>query len=318
MYPSWVGFDIGCGMSALPLKLDAERVRARAGEILEAIREAVPMGVGKQHQGAEVDEGVEALLSPARLTAAAREMVEAKGWRAQLGTLGSGNHFIEVGADETGQVWVIVHSGSRGVGHAIATHHMKKASGGDKAREGNWGFPVDSHAGQAYLNDMAWALDFALANRETMVGEVVHAILALVGGDWKEVCEWHRFINRHHNHATERDGLWIHRKGATHAEAGMMGVIPGNMRDGSFIVRGKGNPDSLWSFSHGAGRVLGRKEAKRLLDLETFQTQMTGIASCAGEHTLDEAPDAYKSIFEVMRLQVDVVAHVRPIVNVKG
>jgi tRNA-splicing ligase RtcB len=308
-------------MSAVPLKLDAGQVRAHAAEIHEAIRRTIPMGVGKQHQDVEIDEDVEARLNPDRLTAATRELVEAKGWRSQIGTLGSGNHFIEVGADEHGEVWVIVHSGSRGVGHAIATHHMKKASGGGKAREGNWGFPVDSHAGQAYLNDMAWALDFALANREAMVGDVVGVILDRVGGDWKTVCMWDRFINRHHNHATERDGLWIHRKGATHAEAGMMGVIPGNMRDGSFIVRGKGNPDSLWSSSHGAGRVLGRKEAKRQLDLEAFKAQMVGIASCAGEHTLDEAPGAYKSIFEVMRLQadlLDVVAHVRPIVNVKG
>ena len=133
--------------------------------------------------------------------------------------------------------------------------------------------------------------------------------------------DWEHLINRNHNHAEEKDGLWIHRKGATHAEDGMMGVIPGNMRDGSFIVRGKGNPDSLYSSSHGAGRVIGRKQAKRELDLEDFKLTMKGVTAMVGEDTLDESPMAYKDIFEVMRLQadlVDMIHHITPIVNVKG
>lgn len=153
-----------------------------------------------------------------------------------------------------------------------------------------------------------------------------------MGMDWRRIegvlsenCdgagEWGALINRNHNHAEQKDGLWIHRKGATHAEAGMMGVIPGNMRDGSFIVRGKGNPDALWSSSHGAGRVLGRKEAKRTLTMESFTETMAGVVALVTDETLDEAPFAYKSIFDVMRQQdvmVEVVAHVRPILNIKG
>jgi tRNA-splicing ligase RtcB len=132
---------------------------------------------------------------------------------------------------------------------------------------------------------------------------------------------WAELINRNHNHAELKDDLWIHRKGATHAEEDMMGVIPGNMRDGSFIVRGKGNPDSLYSSSHGAGRVMGRKEAQRVLNLADFTETMVGVTGLITQDTIDESPLAYKDIFEVMRLQkdlVDVVAHAKPIINIKG
>ena len=133
--------------------------------------------------------------------------------------------------------------------------------------------------------------------------------------------EWDALINRTHNHAEYHHGWWIHRKGATHAEQGMMGVIPGNMRDGSFIVRGKGNPDALWSSSHGAGRVLGRKKAKELISLADFTNTMAGVTARVSKDTLDESPDAYKDIFSVIKQQselVDVVAHVTPIINIKG
>ena len=131
------------------------------------------------------------------------------------------------------------------------------------------------------------------------------------------------FINRNHNHAVEKDGLWIHRKGATHAELGMYGVIPGNMRDGSFIVKGKGNPESLYSSSHGAGRALGRRKAHRVLSLDEFKETMKkeDVKATVTSRTLDEAPMAYKNIFEVMEYQkdlVDVITHVRPIINIKG
>jgi tRNA-splicing ligase RtcB len=153
-----------------------------------------------------------------------------------------------------------------------------------------------------------------------MMGRVVRAITEALDIPCYEL-DFSELINRNHNHAVERDGLWVHRKGATHAEEGMMGVIPGNMRDGSFIVRGKGNPDSLYSSSHGAGRVLGRKEAKRRLVVAEFVETMQGIQALVEESALDESPAAYKDIFEVMRLQSDlvgVVAHVRPMVNIKG
>ena len=133
--------------------------------------------------------------------------------------------------------------------------------------------------------------------------------------------DWSTLINRNHNHAEEKDGLWIHRKGATHAEAGMMGVIPGNMRDGSFIVEGLGNPDSLYSSSHGAGRVMGRKAIEKCTTVYDFKKEMEGIVARVGEDTLDESPFAYKNVFDVMKAQdslVKVVAHVKPLINIKS
>jgi tRNA-splicing ligase RtcB len=132
---------------------------------------------------------------------------------------------------------------------------------------------------------------------------------------------WDSVINRNHNHAVFEHGLWIHRKGATHAEHGMLGVIPGNMRDGSFIVCGTGEPEALWSSSHGAGRVMGRAQANRELNLEDFAMTMSGVVAKVDESTLDEAPMAYKNIFDVMEMQKDlvkVVHHIRPLINVKG
>lgn len=214
----------------------------------------------------------------------------------------------------------MVHSGSRNVGHKIATHYMKLASGDGKAREGHYALNVDSAEGQDYIHDLAFGLQFALDNRLMIVGRVINGIRHKgVAGQGL----FGELINRNHNHAELKDGLWIHRKGATHAELGMMGVIPGNMRDGSFIVRGKGNPDSLCSSSHGAGRVMGRTEAKSKLNMEEFIATMQerGIQARVENATLDEAPMAYKDVFQVMADQTDlveVVHHVKPIINIKG
>jgi tRNA-splicing ligase RtcB len=151
---------------------------------------------------------------------------------------------------------------------------------------------------------------------------MTHRVIRAISGVMGRRVTSSDFINRNHNHAELRDGRWIHRKGATHAEAGMMGVIPGNMRDGCFIVRGLGNPDSLYSSSHGAGRVLSRRKAKEQITLEQFEESMKGIpAATVGQATVDESPFAYKDIFKVMELQedlVDIVHYIKPIINVKG
>jgi tRNA-splicing ligase RtcB len=214
-------------------------------------------------------------------------------------------------------VWIIIHSGSRGVGHGCAEHYMKLASPNGKASEGFFGFDVNSKNGQDYIKDMNWCLEFALQNRNLMIYDALAVIEGICTGGIGGV-----FINRNHNHAETKDGKnWVHRKGATHAEYGMMGVVPGNMRDGSFIVRGLGNTESLCSSSHGAGRVMGRGKAKKILDEEVFKTTMKGIIANVGQSTLDESPMAYKDIFDVMDAQsdlVEIVAHVKPILNVKG
>jgi tRNA-splicing ligase RtcB len=309
--PAWVGYDIGCGMCAVPTTFHADHIKGCAKEIFDKIYELVPVGFNVNQKHIDCD------LSPVDLSELGRKAFDArKGFRS-LGSLGGGNHFIEIGQDERGVVWIVIHSGSRGLGHGIAQEYMRLASGDGKVREGHFGFDVNSEDGKNYINDMNWALKFALANREEMIKRVDVAMSTYCKG-W---LQWHHLINRNHNHAELRDGLWIHRKGATHAEKGMLGVIPGNMRDGSFIVKGKGNPESLFSSSHGAGRVLGRKAAKRALNTDDFRVEMVGIQAKVEDCTLDESPMAYKNIFEVMELQkdlIEVLHHIKPLINIKG
>lgn len=309
--PSWVGYDIGCGMCALPTSYHEAEVREKAKLIFDSIYRTVPVGFRHNNKETEWRAGTDLGRSDRM-----QQIFEKDGLR-QLGSLGGGNHFIEVGADESGRVWIVIHSGSRGIGHAAASHYMRLASGDGKAREGHFGLSVDSQTGRDYIQDLAFCLEFALENRCEMMRRIERELSYYCTGEGN----WLGLINRNHNHAEQKDGIWIHRKGATHAEAGMGGVIPGNMQDGSFIVTGKGNPESLWSSSHGAGRRLGRKEAQRVLTMESFAERMTGVIAKVTADTLDESPEAYKDIYDVMNLQrdlVEVVAHVRPIVNIKG
>lgn len=312
--PQWVGYDLGCGMCALPVQgVDPDELRARGREIYDELYRTIPVGNAKNSEALPFR--YEGVCAP---TDAGLGAYACRGGDFQLGTLGGGNHFIECGIDNSGTAWIVIHSGSRGVGHGIAEHYMKLASGTDRAVEGHFGFDVNTSEGEMYIRDLDFALQFALANRKEMVSRAVDAIKSVI----PSACgEWDQLINRNHNHAEPKDGLWIHRKGATHAEDGMMGVIPGNMRDGSFIVRGKGNADSLYSSSHGAGRVLGRKEAQRKLSMDDFKQTMTAVVAKVEESTLDESPFAYKDIWSVMEQQkdlVEVVAHVKPVINIKA
>ena len=308
--PAWVGYDIGCGMCAVPTTFKRDAVAKYAVGIFNSIYSAIPVGFSHNQKDSDWD-----FSTLAHTTALAA--IFAKNGLRQLASLGGGNHFIEIGYDEDDAIWIVIHSGSRGVGHAVATHYMKLASGDGKAREGHFGFAVDSAEGRNYTADLAFCLAFALENRHQIIQRVVREMAHYCEGS----ADWGRLINRNHNHAELKDGLWIHRKGATHAEAGMMGVIPGNMRDGSFIVEGKGNTAALWSSSHGAGRVLGRKAAQRSLSVEQFTETMRGVVAKVDTETLDESPFVYKDIFDVMRQQADMVEikhHIRPIINIKG
>lgn len=306
--PAYVGYDIGCGVCAV--KLDLQKDEMKDLEALHKwIHDVVPVGT-KTHKRTQTFNGGN------RTKVADKAMKDRKGL-LQLGTLGGGNHFLEIGYDEEDNIWIAVHSGSRGFGHGVATHYMTLASGGKEAKEGHYGFSTDSEDGKNYITDLNYALYYALENRRLMITNVVRAISQHLRKDI-DILE---FINRNHNHAELKDGLWIHRKGATHAEDGMQGVIPGNMRDGFFIVEGRGNPDSLYSSSHGAGRVMGRFKAKKTLDLEVFKEEMKGIVGTVSKHTLDESAGAYKDIFKVMQEQhelVKVTAYVKPLLSVKA
>lgn len=311
--PAWVGYDIGCGMCALRLDgITKDDVQEHSKEIFDGIYSRVPVGFKVNNE--------EIAYSLDGLTEKGREIATTKKHGLALGSLGSGNHFIEIGYDEHENVWVVIHSGSRGVGHGLASHYIRLAHPEGKCKDGHYGFSTDSQEGLDYIQDLTWALEYALANRKEMMERVVESVTEAVDLSCYEL-DFSELINRNHNHATEKDGYWIHRKGATHAEKGMLGVIPGNMRDGSFIVKGKGNPDSLYSSSHGAGRVYGRKEAKRVLSMDHFRETMSEVTALVSEKTLDESPDAYKNIFDVMTLQsdlVEVIAHIKPLINIKG
>jgi tRNA-splicing ligase RtcB len=309
--PSWVGYDIGCGMCAVRTSYYLPEVRKNADLIYQAIIDRIP--VGFHHRSAPIAD-----ISYDGITSAMDNIIKEKNGACQLGTLGGGNHFIEIGYGKDNTVYIIIHSGSRGVGHGCASHYMRLASPTGKASEGHYGFSIDSQEGKDYIQDMNWCLSFALHNRMLMIEQIGVALSGIIEGN----IDWDSMINRNHNHAESKDGVhWIHRKGATHAEKGMRGVIPGNMRDGSFIVVGKGNEDAICSSSHGAGRVLGRKKAKEILSLDDFRETMKGVVANVSNSTLDESPFAYKNIFEVMDNQkdlVDVIDHVKPIINIKG
>jgi len=314
--PSYVGYDIGCGMCAAPTTVKKSDIIKddNRQRIFDTIYRYVPVGIKKHREKV----GWTNLMTDELSEEAEVIFHKRSGW-LQLGTLGGGNHFIELGYDEEDRIWIVVHSGSRGAGHGIASHYMAKAAKSDKPLEGHHALHIESDDGLKYINDLNWCLQYALDNRSSMIRLVEVAINSL---GIEGVIEWGKLINRNHNHAElNNNGLWIHRKGATHAEKGMMGVIPGNMRDGSFIVQGKGNPEALCSSSHGAGRVLGRWKAKKKLKVEDFESTMKGITAKVCHDTLDESPFAYKDIFEVMRLQSDLVevkAHIKPLINIKG
>ena len=312
--PAWVGYDIGCGMCAIQTSYPPAHINQHRSQIFQEIYKYIPTGFKHNQKNRKWDH------SHLDRSDNLDQIFEKNGLK-QLCSLGSGNHFIEIGKDEKRQVWIIVHSGSRNLGHTVATHYMRLASGDGKAREGHYGFDVDSKNGRNYIKDMNFCLEFALENRKQILTKVLEIINEIVPRRPREPIDPTGIINRNHNHAELYEGMWIHRKGATQARKGMLGVVPGNMRDGSFIVEGLGNPDSLWSSSHGAGRVLGRKKAKKQLSLEDFKGTMKGIKAKVAASTLDESPFAYKNIFQIMEQQkmlIRTLHHVSPIINVKA
>lgn len=308
--PAWVGYDIGCGMMAIKTSIKKEQITDEIKtKIFDNIYRDIPMGMGREREYA-IDRDFCSIERTPLMDSILQKNIK------QCGSLGSGNHFLEIGHDTHDNIWAIVHSGSRGVGHMVATYYMRLASNTDKAKEGHFGLRTDTQEGKDYIMDMGFCLEFALINREIMLRQVID-----IFDKYFNNYVISDVINENHNHAEYKDGLWIHRKGATHADKGMKGVIPGNMRDGSFIVEGLGNEEALCSSSHGAGRIMSRTKAKKAFSLEEFSREMTGIVSKISNGTLDESPMAYKNIFEVMEQQKDlvkVIEHIRPLINIKA
>lgn len=316
--PNAVGVDIGCGMAAV--RTDLTRINTTdLKEIMAIIREGVPVGF-KHHSIPQPWSGFDRAPD---IRIVQEELFSA---RHQLGTLGGGNHFIEIQQGDDGFIWLMIHSGSRNFGLKAASeyHHLAKSL----CAKDKFSLPdpdlaylgVDSAVGREYLLAMNYCLDFARANRALMVERCMEAISVVTGGKST------KSVNIHHNYAEVEDHfgheVLLHRKGATAAFKGQAGIIPGSMGSHSYITEGLGNEESFQSSSHGAGRRMGRNEATRKLDLEKEQQKMKGILhGMRTKRDLDEAPGAYKDIDSVMFQQQDlvkIVTRLRPLAVIKG
>ena len=323
--PAAVGVDIGCGMMAVRTQYRAEELTGDRGALHAAISARIPLSAGRYNQRIEptaqprVDE-LRALAGIEQADAIARN------WPVQLGSLGSGNHFIEVSLDEEDRVWLFLHSGSRGVGNKLAGKHIKVAQEQCAHRwiqlpDPDLAYLVEGEPEfTAYLEALRWAQRFAYLNREEMMDRVIGAF-----EDWQGPVEITESVNCHHNY-TEREthfgkSVWLSRKGAISARSGELGLIPGSMGTASYVVVGKGNRLSLDSSPHGAGRNHSRAAARRLFTRADLDERMDGIAWGESNAFLDEHPDAYKDIDQVMADAADLVEirhTLRQIVNVKG
>jgi tRNA-splicing ligase RtcB len=333
--PAAVGVDIGCGMIAVrtPWSVDDVRARGPLAPLRGEIERAVPLSAGKYNKAltesarrrvkeleAKADELGERVLHSVTTTA--------PNWTMQLGSLGSGNHFIEVTADEHQRVWLFLHSGSRGVGNKIAQKHITIAQ--ERARRANldlldrdlaW-LDEGTPEFDRYIAELRWAQHFALLNREEMMDRVAGCLAAHMRAD--ETPELER-INCHHNFSEQERhfdaDLWVSRKGAIQAKKGQGGLIPGSMGTASYVVSGLGNPVALESAPHGAGRVYSRTKARKTFSRAQLEESMKGIEWRHSDAFLDEIPAAYKDVDVVMRDAKDLVEvrhTLRQLVNVKG
>jgi tRNA-splicing ligase RtcB len=339
--PAAVGVDIGCGMMAAKTTLRAEDLPDNLGRLRSAIEEAIPHGMSPKtrgHKGRDlgswnnppppVDAGWARLKGEFDQLCRKWPKLRNTNNYKHLGTLGSGNHFIEICLDEEGFVWLMLHSGSRGVGNAIGTHFIELAKQDMRQHMLNLPdqdlayFKEGTQHYEDYVEAVGWAQKFAQVNREVMMHNLVRAVRQAIPKSFETHVE---AVNCHHNYVQQerhfgRDVL-VTRKGAVSAREGELGIIPGSMGAHSFIVRGKGNPESFNSCSHGAGRTMSRTEAKRRFAVQDAVEATAGIECRKDEGVIDEIPMAYKDIDAVMRAQselVEVVHTLRQVVCVKG
>ncbi|MBV8728632.1 MAG: RtcB family protein [Acidobacteriia bacterium] len=318
IYPQAVGGDIGCGMLAVALNLETESLGNPriAGRVLAELGRSVPARRRNRRTVIQQPEDVagEALCDP-RL-----ESIRRSEGAVEFATLGSGNHFIEIQADEENRLWLMVHTGSRAVGQAIRDHYLSRAQPlANRLRM----LDANSDAGAEYLHDVSCARRFAGASRRSIAEEVGRALARTIDGEIR----WETAITSDHNHVSlEQFGgrdLWVHRKGAMPARLGESGVLPGSMGSLSFHVEGRGHDAALCSSAHGAGRVLTRTQARAQVTERELHRQMKGVwyDFRVAEKLRDEAPSAYKDIRAVLRAQKDMVKitrTLRPVLNYKG
>ncbi|MEZ4358551.1 MAG: RtcB family protein [Kofleriaceae bacterium] len=337
--PAAVGVDIGCGMMAVKTSLRAEQLPDDLRPLRTAIEKAVPHGRtdhgGKNDRGAwhhvpEANAEAWAKLAPGYAAITGKHQSAGNAQHVhQLGSLGTGNHFIELCLDEAGAVWVMLHSGSRGAGNRIGSYFIERA----KADMRRWFInlpdqdlaylPQGSELFDDYLEAVHWAQEYARVNRELMMDATLQALRRL--GTLPEFTARLEAVNCHHNYVSHEhhygENVIVTRKGAVRARLGELGIIPGSMGAKSFIVRGKGNPESFTSCSHGAGRTMSRTKAKKLFTLEDHAAATAGVECRKDADVIDETPGAYKAIDDVMAAQADLVEIVytlKQVVCVKG
>ena len=328
--PACVGVDIGCGMAAVLTDLTADDLPNDLSPLLSKVEQAVPAGVGRGHdvrRDAAVEHGIDEWFARHQPRT---ELDHGKSKKAanQMGSLGSGNHFAEVSLDEDDRVWVVLHSGSRGIGNQLAQGHMATAKKVAARLEIGLEDPdlayllEDTPEFDHYIADLMWAQAYARKNRETMLDAMLTAVFTFIGKGGER-----DRVNCHHNYTAQethfgRD-VWVTRKGAISAREGERGIIPGSMGTDTFVVSGLGNPDSYHSSAHGGGRKMSRTKARKELSAASLADAMAGRTwlDDRAERLVDEHPEAYKDINEVMRHQADLVEiqhRLQAVLNYKG
>lgn len=314
--PAAIGTDIGCGVFAVKTPLDYRVVQDKIKEIRHSIERSVPVG-HRGHDPNKLSKSVEqwnGWVEWSRIQNLSEKLY--KKARGQLGSLGGGNHFIEVCLDTENNVWVMLHSGSRGIGNAIAREHIHKAKGLMKKLFINLPdkdlayFVTQTEEFDLYFHDLLWLQDYAFQNRVEMMNLVMKDLSYAVFGELKEIQRLEE-INCHHNYVAQEhhfgENVYVTRKGAVRARVGDMGIIPGSMGTRSYIVEGLGNPESFDSCSHGAGRIMSRTQAKKQFTLDDLIKQTEGVECRKDVEVIDEIPGAYKDIDVVMENQKDLV-----------
>lgn len=316
--PAAVGTDLGCGMNAVRLSLKASDLPENLVNIRHQLERDIPMGFGSNGDNKNINNISETFKPiPPAVTDIIFKGYKEKAYKkaySQLGTLGSGNHFIELCIDENQDVWIMLHSGSRGIGNMIGTYFIEKAKkrmeeyfitlpDGDLAY-----LPESTDDFNDYMEAVGWAQNYALENRKAMMTLVIAALRMHIK---KEFTITQEAINCHHNYVEKENhfgkNMWVTRKGAIRAREGDLGVIPGSMGQKSYIVRGKGNLESYCSCSHGAGRKMSRNKARKVFTVEDLKNQTVGVECLKNDSIIDEIPGAYKDIDVVMENQKDLV-----------
>jgi len=327
--PSCVGVDIGCGMIAVRTQLTAADVAARGDlrSLRTSVERAIPLSAGRYNPSVSRPDTKARIARLEDLDGADSAEQIARNWRLQLGSLGSGNHFVEISSDEADFIWLFLHSGSRGVGNKLADKHIKIArswceKAGIQLADRDLAY-LPEHLDEfwAYIRDLRWAQRFALLNREDMMARLIDCVRDWIGRDVTAT----ETVNCHHNYSEQEEHfgekVWLSRKGAIDASAGRPGLIPGSMGTRSYVVSGKGNALALNSAPHGAGRMFSRTAARKRFTRAELEAAMAGIEWRKTDAFMDEIPGAYKEIGQVMADAADLVEvrhTLRQIVNVKG